>query len=137
MSILSDLRRLFEGCPLLAELTQRVDALGARTEEYGIYPAGSSVVSEDMAGAKTWQYNFVLQAERMTVDDLTRLENSDFIEQLQDWVEAQNRDGVPLSGEGVEFISISAGNGAIVDWDDKEQYGTYKVQCTMIIEKEG
>ena len=48
----------------------------------------------------------------------------------------QNRKGVPLSGDGLSFVSISASNGAFTDWDENFQYGVYKIQGTLIYEKE-
>lgn len=72
----------------------------------------------------------------MTADDVMRLDNCNFTEELQDWVQQQNRKGVPLSGDGLSFVSISASNGAFTDWDENFQYGVYKIQGTLIYEKE-
>ena len=68
--------------------------------------------------------------------DIMRLDNCNFTEELQDWVQQQNRKGVPLSGNGLSFVSISASNGAFTDWDENFQYGVYKIQGTLIYEKE-
>ena len=136
MAILNDLQALFADCPALKELEARTDQLEMDTEGYGIFPSGSAIVARDMTGAITWQYNFIIVATRMTADDLMRLDNCNFMEDLQDWVQQQNRKGVPLSGTGISFVSISASNGAFTDWDADFKYGVYKIQCTLIYEKE-
>lgn len=133
VSILQSLTEHFAQCPALVDLTQRVDKIGS-VEEYGLFATGRTLISEDMAGNQQWQYNFMLQAERMTENDILRLENNEFIDELQDWVAQQNRVGIPL--QDAEFIGITASNGMLVDWDDRNQYGTYRVQCSLIYEKE-
>ena len=121
MAILNDIRALFAQCPALKDLEARTDQLETDAEGYGIFPAGSAIIEQDMRGAATWQYNFIIAATRMTADD---------------WVQQQNRKGVPLSGDGLSFVSISASNGAFTDWDENFQYGVYKIQGTLIYEKE-
>ena len=64
------------------------------------------------------------------------LEGVEQAKQKKDWVQQQNRKGVPLSGDGLSFVSISASNGAFTDWDENFQYGVYKIQGTLIYEKE-
>ena len=122
MAILNDIRALFAQCPALKDLEARTDQLETDAEGYGIFPAGSAIIEQDMRGA--------------TADDIMRLDNCNFTEELQDWVQQQNRKGVPLSGDGLSFISISASNGAFTDWDENFQYGVYKIQGTLIYEKE-
>lgn len=79
--------------------------------------------------------DYVVQGERMGEVTDTQ-SNCNFTEELQDWVQQQNRKGVPLSGDGLSFVSISASNGAFTDWDENFQYGVYKIQGTLIYEKE-
>ncbi len=136
MAVLNDIRALFAQCPALKDLEARTDQLETDAEGYGIFPAGSAIIEQDMRGAATWQYNFIIAATRMTSDDIMRLDNCNFTEELQDWVQQQNRKGVPLSGNGLSFVSISASNGAFTDWDENFQYGVYKIQGTLIYEKE-
>lgn len=136
MAILNDLQTLFAQCPALKELEARTDQLEIDAEGYGIFPSGSAIIAQDMRGSTTWQYNFIIAATRMTADDLMRLDNCNFMEELQNWVQQQNWNGVHLSGDGLDFISITAENGSFTDWDDNYQYGVYKIQCVLIYEKE-
>ena len=45
-------------------------------------------------------------------DDVMRLDNCNFLERLQDWVQEQNRKGVTLTD--AEFISLTASDGGSV-----------------------
>lgn len=90
MAILNDLQALFAQCPVLQELAPRTDQIETDAEGYAILPTGSTELAQDMTGAVTWQYNFVLAATRMSADDVLRLDNCNFLERLQDWVQEQN-----------------------------------------------
>ena len=83
MAILNDIRALFAQCPALKDLEARTDQLETDAEGYGIFPAGSAIIEQDMRGAATWQYNFIIAATRMTADDIMRLDNCNFTEELQ------------------------------------------------------
>lgn len=134
MAILNDLQALFAQCPVLQEFAPRTDQLETDAEGYTILPTGSTALRQDMIGAVTWQYNFVLAATRMSADDVMRLDNCSFLERLQDWVQEQNRKGVTLTD--AEFISLTASDGGLSEWDENYQYGVYKIQGALIYEKE-
>lgn len=134
MAILNDLQALFAQCPVLQELAPRTDQLETDAEGYAILPTGSTALRQDMTGVVTWQYNFVLAATRMSADDVMRLDNCNFLERLQDWVQEQNRKGVTLTD--AEFISLTASDGGLSEWDENYQYGVYKIQGALIYEKE-
>ena len=134
MAILNDLQALFAQCPVLQEFAPRTDQLETDAEGYAILPTGSTALRQDMIGAVTWQYNFVLAATRMSADDVMRLDNCSFLERLQNWVQEQNRNGVTLTD--AEFISLTASDGGLSEWDENYQYGVYKIQGALIYEKE-
>ena len=95
MAVLNDIRALFVQCPALKDLEARTDKLETDAEGYSILPTGSTIIAQDMTGAATWQYNFVIAATRMSDDDMMRLDNCNFLERLLDWVQEQDRKGVP------------------------------------------
>ena len=78
MAVLNDIRALFAQCPALKDLEARTDQLETDAEGYGIFPAGSAIIEQDMRGVATWQYNFIIAATRMTADDIMRLDNCNF-----------------------------------------------------------
>ena len=72
--------------------------------------------------------------EGQSADDVMRLDNCNFLERLQNWVQEQNRNGVTLTD--AEFISLRASDGGLSEWDENYQYGVYKIQGALIYEKE-
>ena len=123
MAVLNDLQALFTQCPVLREFAPRTDQLETDAEGYSILPTGTKELTRDMTGAVTRQYNVVM-----------RLDNCNFMERVQEWVEEQNRKGVPLTD--AEFISITASDGGLSEWDENYQYGVYKIVGALIYEKE-
>lgn len=134
MAVLNDIRALFVQCPTLKDLEARTDKLETDAEGYSILPTGSTIIAQDMTGAATWQYNFVIAATRMSDDDMMRLDNCNFLERLLDWVQEQDRKGVPLTD--AEFVRITASDGGISEWDEGYTYGVYKIEGALIYEKE-
>ena len=134
MAVLNDIRALFVQCPALKDLEARTDQLETDAEGYSILPTGSTIIAQDMTGAATWQYNFVIAATRMSDDDMMRLDNCNFLERLLDWVQEQDRKGVPLTD--AEFVRITASDGGISEWDEGYTYGVYKIEGALIYEKE-
>ncbi len=134
MAVLNDIRALFAQCPALKDLEARTDKLETDAEGYSILPTGSTIIAQDMTGAATWQYNFVIAATRMSDDDMMRLDNCNFLERLLDWVQEQDRKGVPLTD--AEFVRITASDGGISEWDEGYTYGVYKIEGALIYEKE-
>ena len=134
MAVLNDIRALFAQCPALKDLEARTDKLETDAEGYSILPTGSAIIAQDMTGAATWQYNFVNAATRMSDDDMMRLDNCNFLERLLDWVQEQDRKGVPLTD--AEFVRITASDGGISEWDEGYTYGVYKIEGALIYEKE-
>ena len=134
MAVLNDIRALFVQCPALKDLEARTDKLETDAEGYSILPTGSTIIAQDMTGAATWQYNFVIAATRMSDDDMMRLDNCNFLERLLDWVQEQDRKGVPLTD--AEFVRITASDGGISEWDEGYTYGVYKIEGARIYDKE-
>ena len=134
MAVLNDIRARFVQCPALKDLEARTDKLETDAEGYSILPTGSTIIAQDMTGAATWQYNFVIAATRMSDDDMMRLDNCNFLERLLDWVQEQDRKGVPLTD--AEFVRITASDGGISEWDEGYTYGVYKIEGALIYEKE-
>ena len=134
MAVLNDIRALFVQCPALKDLEARTDKLETDAEGYSILPTGSTIIAQDKTGAATWQYNFVIAATRMSDDDMMRLDNCNFLERLLDWVQEQDRKGVPLTD--AEFVRITASDGGISEWDEGYTYGVYKIEGALIYEKE-
>lgn len=135
MSIISDMKALLETCPYLKDFALRVDYREASGEDYGIFPAGTEIVSTDMSGASILEQRFVLQANRYTHDDVARLDNCDFMENFERWLNGFNRKSVALTAG--TFIEITCAGGYFEDWNEDQQCGVYRIPCCIIYEREG
>ena len=82
MSIIASIRALIQGCPFIDDFSPvHVDYTDQDDPtNYGIYPTGETLVRVDCAGNELWQYNFVLRAAEMTVEDQNRIANNAFLE---------------------------------------------------------
>lgn len=135
MSLIVTLRALLNRFPCIDDFAGfHVDYTAPDREGFGVYPTGETKISEDMAGASVWEYNFALQALFFTADDYMRIQNCEFVEQFQRWLDGFNRAGIEL-GDGLSFVSIGAGGGLLTDWDEDEQRGTYAIQCKLTYER--
>ena len=134
MAVLNDIRALFVQFPAMKDLHALNEKHKTHAEGYSILQTGSTIIAQDMTGAATWQYNFVIAATRMSDDDMMRLDNCNFLERLLDWVQEQDRKGVPLTD--AEFVRITASDGGISEWDEGYTYGVYKIEGALIYEKE-
>lgn len=135
MSIISEMKALIETCPYLEDFTLRVDYHDDDIEGYGVFPAGTDTLYSDMDGNTALQSRFVLQANRYTASDVMRLDNCDFVENFQNWLNGFNRKGLALKAG--DFVSISCGGGYFEDFNEDSKCGVYKIPCSITYEREG
>ncbi len=137
MSVIDYVKTLVESCPFIGEFlsSPMVDHTDQENAgECGIFPTGQTMIFQDMAGNATWQYSFSLQAVRFSREDFERVSNAAFAERFCHWVSGISR-SLPDMGEGMEPISLSAGNGAFFDMSEDGNTGTYVIQCNFIYER--
>lgn len=101
---------------------------------------GCSVIAEerDITGNcyLSKQYNAVLYARGWTVDDVVRLENVDFLDNFQQWVEEQQYMGLtPIFGDNPDDEVITAQNGMLFELAEDGQTGLYQIQLSITYEK--
>lgn len=142
MSIVQKVREWLSGCPYLDAFTggQHIDWTNPTAGNYGVMPTGCSDVgiAEDIMGGviKYKQYNLSMYARNWTVDDVVRLENTEFLDRFQDWVDDQQFGGhTPKFGDDPDTEVISAQNGMLFELSPDGQTGLYQVQITISYEK--
>ncbi len=138
MAIITKVRNWLATCPLLDQFAdgQHIDWTDETAGNYGIAPTGCSDVDvkEDIIGniTKTKQYNVVLYARDWTIDDVARLENTEFLDEFADWVEEQVRTGAaPIFGDDPDLERITAQNGMLYQMDPDGQTGLYQIQINI------
>lgn len=142
MSRIEQVREFVAKCPFLDDLTDgiHINWLDTNAADYGIIPTGESVISrdEDILGnvVITKQYNYGLVANRFTIDDVIRLENSGFLEDFTDWIDEQSQKRTfPFLGDVPEEESVTAQNGMLFQKSPNGQTGQYQIQVNHIFQK--
>ena len=142
ISIIQALREWINTCPYMDDFTggQHVDWTDSVAGNYGIMPTGcadTQVVSDIMGNVvKHKQYNASIYARNWTVDDIVRLENAEFIDRFQFWVEDQQYKGLtPKFGDNPEDEVINAQNGMLFELSQDGQTGLYQIQLSVTFEK--
>ena len=141
MSILETMRQWLSTCPYLDAFSGgHIDWTDNSALDYGIMPTGSVTIrtEEDVLGNRIVykQYNLALYGRGWTVDDVVRLENSTFLEDLADWVEEQQMSGLtPKFGDDPDSEEITAQNGMLYQLDPNGQTGLYQIQIAVTYEK--
>jgi hypothetical protein len=73
-----------------------------------------------------------LYAKEYTFDDVQRIENSGFCENLLFWLEDNNKSGnLPQLADGITPLSVSAGNAMLFDIAENSETGTYYIQINL------
>jgi len=141
LSIIKTMQEWLETCPYLDDFAgQHIDWTDSAAGDYGIMPTGCVNIrtDEDVLGNRTVykQYNLSLYARNWTVDDVARLENTTFIDDLSQWIEEQQMAGTtPKLGDDPDTEEISAQNGMLFQLDPDGQTGLYQVQISITYEK--
>ena len=135
-TIIQALREFLAYCPHMNILAGDIDVdwLEQSPEQCGIFPTGQTLVGEDMAGNKEWDYSAAIQMWNFTPEDVNRLDNSGFMELFHEWLNGFSRSGFPLPPD-CDFISIRAGNGAMDDIDESGTQGRYRIMVNLNYER--
>lgn len=136
-SILEALQKYIAKCELLNNLDLHIEQVESDPTNYSIGSAGQVLLSEDILGNQTWQYNAILQSREYTADDLSRLDNAAFTEQFIFYLQDKNTQGdLPVLLDGCTAQQIYADNGIILSLDENGDRGIYQIQIHLIFERE-
>ena len=136
MSNLDILRKFIAECPLIDELTDNIhiDWTQGDTENYGIMPTGvtRSVINQYVDGTKHMriQEDFSLYCDNYTFDDVQRLEQSNFIFRLMEYMMENEPPFTELDAE------LSVQNGSLFEIREDGEFGKYLIQINLTYEKE-
>ena len=136
MSNLDILRKFIAECPLIDELTDNIhiDWTQGDTENYGIMPTGvtRSVINQYVDGSKHMriQEDFSLYCDNYTFDDVQRLEQSNFIFRLMEYMMENEPPFTELDAE------LSVQNGSLFEIREDGEFGKYLIQINLTYEKE-
>ncbi|MBE6745845.1 MAG: hypothetical protein E7558_00125 [Ruminococcaceae bacterium] len=121
MNIIETMRTLLLEFPKINEVCNHisVDFTDDTEENYGLTSTGDILLKEDILGNETRQHNFILYAVFQSVTDYDRMNNSGTLLELQQWLETQADNGIPVTAEIAgetfegEIESITPSNGML------------------------
>ena len=128
-TIIECVRDYIAACPLLSDIMGRhIDWTEETPDNYGIFPNGDvQSGSKYIDGTEERQYRFSFYIRKMTDTDVSRLENSGFLEALQRWFTYHP----VMLPDSCQFIFISAENAMLLELNETGAEGTYQVQCAI------
>ncbi len=133
-SILKAMQEYLEACPAIDLV--HLDTVAENPSDYAVTLAGNSKVSEDLAGNKTYRYNFVFYAREDTGNDIDRTVNHDFLQGFADWLEEQDEAGnYPALPANCIAEEVAVSNILLFAVDDNGSAGIYQVQLQLIYTK--
>lgn len=138
MSIIKALREWLAECPELQMLSKDgyIDFTKDDKENYGISPGGETTVRRYIDGSSIQQYSFSIFARRYTAEDIGRLENAEFLENLSQWMDNKAFAGeLPNLGEGTETQAVTSNFSSLFEADTSRKTGLYQIPCELIYRK--
>lgn len=88
-----------------------IDFTESVTKSYGLSSVGDILISQDILGNQVRRHNFVLYARAEAYEDFDRLQNSNFLLELNYWLE--NQKNIEID-DGI-ITSLSSANGMLYE----------------------
>ena len=135
--MIQSLREYVATCPHLDSLTDDIHVDWMKKDDpadFGIFNGGDRKLSEDMAGNARRQITVYVQTSQYMMNDLVRLENSDLIEDIQNWVNDNAHSPFPLP-QNIDFEYIEAGEGTPIDVSGDGQAFVYRIPINLYYER--
>lgn len=134
MSIIKSLREYFSECPVMDGFTDgHVDWTDEKSDNYGISPAGDTRIKRYVDGTELRKYDFVIYARFSTAEDAQKMQNSEWVEEFQEYIRKQNLGrNLPEGDEKTIPEKLTANNGLLFSYDENGLSGVYQVQLELI-----
>ena len=135
-SIIAGIHDYIAGCDVLNSIplkNRHIDWTDDN-ENYGIMPDGDKLLRKFISGGGKMQYNFTLYIKKLSMGDAQRLQNAELLENVQNWCNENNREGIfPTLPVGCTPSKITAENAMLIEQGTKNN--TYQIQFTMLYMK--
>lgn len=138
MSIISALKNYLKTNPSIpSQAPVWVDYMENKPTQFSILTLpGNQILEEYIDGSSRRVYPFAIQSIESTADELERLENSGFYEDLSEWFEEQSEAGtLPDLGTGKTAERIEMMGWGYLFQTGESQTGIYQIQCRLIYEQ--
>lgn len=116
MNIIETIQAALASFPKINEL--HIDYNDDAPDNFGLYPTGDRIITQDIIGNQTRNHNFVLYADFLSFNDYLRLQNSNTLLELQYWLEKYpNQQTITATIDGEEksgvLTKITCSNGML------------------------
>ena len=121
MNIIETIQAALASFPNINEL--HIDYNDDAPDNFGLYPTGDRLVTQDVIGNQKRNHNFILYADFLSFNDYLRLQNSNMLLELQYWLERYpNNQVVTATIDGAEYngvlTKITCSNGMLFSIPD-------------------
>lgn len=140
MNIIELIQDALKNFPKIDKLVH-IDFNGDAPDEFGLYPTGDTLLSEDILGNQKRKHNFILYAVYQSYNDYDRMVNSGTLLELQMWLE-RYADGQSVSvtvGETAlsgRLAKLTCANGMLYSIPDGNMNSGVQYQLQIAAEYE-
>lgn len=116
MNVIEKVKNILKNYSKIREFVNdiHIDFTDSVAKSYGLSSTGDTLLSEDILGNQIRQHNFILYARAEAYEDFDRLQNSNFLLELNYWLETQE----DLTIDGGKITSLSSANGMLYEIPD-------------------
>ena len=113
MNVIEKVKDVLKKYPQINEFVKdiHIDFTDSVAKSYGLSSTGDVLVSKDILGNEVRQHNFVLYARAEAYEDFDRLQNSNFLLELNYWLEQQKN----IEINNGKITSLSSANGMLYE----------------------
>ena len=117
MNIIEKIREILTNYEGISQFTNavHVDFTDAESVDYGLSSTGDSLISEDVLGNQIRQHNFVLYARKEFMEDYNRLANSNWLLDLNYWLESQKGQEITAGNKTGKITKLWSANGMLYE----------------------
>lgn len=132
MNVIEKIRDIVQSYPKISELTGKVhiDFTESKDENFGLYPTGDTLLSEDVLGNQTRQHSFMFYALFSSINDYERAINSGILLDMAKWLEGMKNAAID---NGV-ITKITTANGMLDEIPDESENTAWKYQLQILAE---
>lgn len=113
MNIIEKVKEILKEYPKISEFVNdiHIDFTDSESKSYGLSSIGDTLLKKDILDNQIRQHNFVLYARAEAYEDFDRLQNSNFLLELNYWLEKQKN----IEIDGGKITSLSSANGMLYE----------------------
>lgn len=117
MNIIEKVREILTNYEGINQFTNtvHVDFTEAEDVDYGLSSTGDSLIRTDVLGTQIRQHNFVLYARKEFLEDYNRLANSNWLLELNYWLEKQKGQEITAGDRIGKITKLWSANGMLFD----------------------